>query len=506
MDTTQQATTDAAPASSPTTPLQGYETFTGAGRSASPLKGTIPQPKEGGFSINYETCTSVESLLSMLDVSTDVGASFGGSDVDNKLSWVQSFETTSTSVVVAVRAAQNLGVQQPTDVTLAETPTSPLEFFRAYGDSYVSEMTLGGEYIALYFFYAESTEEQTTVTDALTANYVSGGDTVTADLNTNLQNVRQNLQMRTSFHQNLFGYTNLATPSDPGELADFANGLVNHMPNSPSVLSFAPAGYEDVVGMPVHMMDAIVATRELFVDKLSAMTAGLTDLQNRIDWIEELYTTYGYTGDTDLSTRAAQVKADSATLTNLIQDQIHQDPTQQYAAPSLPSLDYGLPQLNVDGPQLPSDTSFPYGGPDGQYFSVPGRQQFLEQWRMTKLESWSDDWIDKLQVTGNGAGGAATTYGFGGDGHGYDDGAIEPSDGETISQVDGQVGSDGYVDQLILTTTNNQRLAGGPATGNEVFRWEPAANEIVVGFEGRSDRYLNAIGPLVCAFSPAVWK
>src|SRR5262249_25049933 len=145
-------------------------------------------------------------------------------------------------------------------------------------------------------------------------------------------------------------------------------------PNAPVVMSFVSTGYEHVQAVTNNNSDfskgfsMIMTNRDLFLGipippGLPGDLATLSVVNNQIQSIDQVYQTYGYTGDPQLSANASQVTSDINSLSFLI-NEIDTDPTQSYSAQSYVSLSYGSPQLNFD-----LTTSPAWGGGGGVEFA-----------------------------------------------------------------------------------------------------------------------------------------
>lgn len=485
-------------ATAPGVLFQGYDTFSGKTRSAA-VKGKA-NTSGGRIRCDYTVCTSTDSLLKSVNVSTDVAASFGVGSVEAKAEYVNRLETTSTSVIVTVYANVILGTTAFETVELGpdvEPPGSDdlNDFYHHYGDSWISAVTLGGEYIASYVFYSQSVEEQTRVVAALKAKGVSGSGQVSVAAQTAVEDVTKSETMRTAFKQEVFGFSNLNLPK-PDQLVEFALGFSTRKPDAPTLVEFETTGYEHVRGMSKEVWGPIRDTRSMFTSDLArpglaADVVAITELGRQIKWLREVYGTYGYSGDTELLARNEQVKADRATLGKLI-DEIRRDPTRKYETPKLESLGYGVPALKVSTPAAPVE----WGRQGGDRFDDVTRQMILDQQALTVVTLVGARLVDRIIS----AFGPKTVQHGGGGGQPVTPLRLQP--GEFITVVKGRAGK--YVDNLSLSTSEGQTVTCG-RDGGDPFEWTVPAESVVVGFAGRSGAYIDRIGPMICTFKPAVW-
>jgi hypothetical protein len=484
----------------PTEVLQGYDTFAGSAR-ASALVGKANQAG-GRQRCDYTMCETTESLYKALSVSSDVAANFGVGSVEAKAEYVHSLETTSTSVVIAIYANKVLGTTSYTSAQLKDGVKPPTkddlnEFYQSYGDSFLSGITMGAEYIATYVFYSQSVEEQTHVKASLEAKGITQGGQVTAKVQTAVDEVRKTSTVRSTFKQQIYGFSNLPFPT-PEQLVEFALAFSGKDPNSPTVIDFETDGYEHAPGMSPTVWTPIRTNRERFTAPASrrgvnAAAEGIDALVNQIKWLRAVYSTYGYTGDSELAARQQQVEQDYDELAGVV-DGIKADPTQPFEVPKLESLSWGLPVLTFAGPDLPAK----WGRDGGQEFKDVNRQAVLNQRVLKVVALRGARLVDQL----------ACTYGSGqplvhGGGGGDPAPPLDLGRREYVVVLRGSSGA--VVDALEVESSTGQKTRTG-GTGGTPFKWTVPPGSVVVGFAGRSARLLDQVGPLVCTFRPATWE
>lgn len=510
----------------PSIVLQGYDTFSAAARSTA-LKGTV-HTVGARTTVSYYTCQSTEQLATNLRISGEVNASFLFGGVDAKAKYVQNLGITETSVVVAVYANVITGADQCTDVGWLEpdalpTPAALNSFYQAYGDSYVSTLTTGAEYIATYVFSSQSIEQQQEVVASLSASGIGESGTVSGSLESAVSKAASSSQVELSFNQTLIGFTNLPLPTQD-QLAAFALAFDTKIPDAPEIISFETTGYEHVPRTPSGLFDPIVVTRELFLgDTPGAGIIGAAEvigqLGNQISGITDVYTAYGYTGDARLAQRTEQVQADRQLLGELVTG-LRTDPTRTHTLPVLASLGYGSPSINV------SVTTSPYiGNPGDQSFVDVDYQAVLQGSQLTAialgatgLPGIPSALFDALIATYQSPGSPAHTVQHG-EGSWSPTWALQP--GEFVSGYEYTITEDGgLLAQMTFTTERDgarlqsltwpQGLPPGLSTSQSIGYSVPAGS-VAVGFAGTlvTDQSPVAIGTLalvLVSFTPATWQ
>jgi hypothetical protein len=500
--TTQASTTAQTPV---TIMLQGFDTFAGSARSTL-LGGNIGQGN-ANKRCDYTVCSSLETIKDALNISGSIADNFGEGSVDAKTQFVQKLNLTTYSMAIVVYT--NLITQSSAcnDVVLTgkKPPTDLNEFFQAYGDSYVSELVLGAEYMCVYVFYCQSEDDQLKVSAAINAKGITDAGQLSGDLQTTFQDINSSVSVRQDSQQLITGYTKLPLPDAAGVIQfalDFGSGSA---PDTPGVISYGTTGYEHVTG--VTDFTPISTNRALYLGGddqpgLSGNLETLNLLQNQINWIEQVYQTYTYTGDADLPGKATQVKDDIINLSNLL-TQIENDPTKTYQPGSYPSLEFGNPLLNftLSQPQT-------WGGTGGlQPFQDITPASIISQTTLKNLVIRGGGWINDLVCTYSTPGSNNPILAVD---HGQPNGGslsvpLNFQDYEFITSIQGTYGS--YVNQLNITTNKMQNLTfpPNPSEANNSIDFAVPAGSILVGFQGHCGSYLDQLQPILCTFSPATW-
>ncbi|MEB3260105.1 MAG: hypothetical protein VKP63_05700 [Cyanobacteriota bacterium] len=230
---------------------QGVNTISG-GLLATAVEGSLPKEAAGGAKsgCSLSVCKSIIELKNTLAISGSLSVGFGpAASVDQKLNFLQELNLTATSLVICVRAYQHQGGKVLTDVKFKNDvdPSKDLEdFINAYGDSYVSSITTGGEYIGLYVFYSQNSEKKTELEASLTAKGVFSSATVDTDLKSKLDNFRKEENTNCSFKQMLIG-TSCALPSE-SDFVKFALEFPGKKLEQPATIDYKLSGYETVPG------------------------------------------------------------------------------------------------------------------------------------------------------------------------------------------------------------------------------------------------------------------
>jgi hypothetical protein len=484
--------------------FQGYDSVNGYGLSTA-IDGTFTE-KGGTSNVVYQVCKDTKSLYQALKISQSISVAFGSiGSVSEKSEFVRTLNLTSHSLSIVVHAQHVKGTQTATEFSLKKDIKPPgdgerqlRDFFRFYGDSFITQLTLGSEYYAVYTFYAESTEEQSSVSAELTVNGIFEAGTVDTNFQTKLDNVTKKTKTRISFSQNVAGLANPKLPT-PEKLVEYSLAFPSLPIDSPSILSYRSTGYEHVYG--IDHFDRIVENRKYFVGNsavggLAADLATITELKNQVKWLLKLYRFYQDFQDETVSKAKAQTLSDIDAINKQIETYID-DPVKTFSPLPLPSLKLGSPKLCYSIEQ-----SQPQGGGGGEPFDDVYIGTYLQrQTRISVLQLRTGSRVDKLIVTYTTIDGSSHTKIHGGGGGGLSNTLTLPQD-TFVTKVEGRSGSE--VDQLMFTISDGRSLAGG-GNGGSPFSSPVPAGSVALGFSGRSGSRLDQIKTIYATLKVAKW-
>lgn len=481
--------------------FQGYDSFMSAGRSTA-VAGTS-QPSGAKAESYYQVCYDYESLQETLNVSSSVSASFGFGSVDAKADFINSLNVTNTSVTIIVYTNILTDAQTVTSVKLTGAPPTDINaFFQAYGDSYLNSLVTGAEYAAAYVFYAQSIEQQRVIQTQLKASGISESGSLSAELQTSLTTAQQNVTTRQSLRQFMSGFKNPIFPPE-NQIVNFALNFGAKTPDAPAIVSYDTTGYEHVPDMPAAKFAPVIANRDLY-DGIGSQPgladdyATLSAVKNAVLAIDDVYDTYGYTGDTKLTANYAIVEADIKTLDTLF-NEIDRDPTLPHTAPSLPALALGTPALNIV-----LNLQGPWGGAGGDPFDDGVSQSSVSNSMMlAKFSMRGGSWVDQIAYA-YAADSGETSFVHGGNG-GSQSRTMTLQTGEQVKSISGFYGR--FVNQITLTTSFGNMFTWPPSPDGapNSFSWTQQGSTYFLAFAGRSGEFLDSLSLLTVTFAEARW-
>jgi hypothetical protein len=481
--------------------FQGYDSVSGAGLSTA-MRGE--SRTTGGLSeVTYTGCETVETLSRALKVDQSLSVGFGpAGSVDQKITFIYNLDVTTTSVSIVVYARHFEGKQTQTEFGLKDTVQPPVgdeqlkKFFRNYGDSFLSSVTTGGEYYAVYTFYTQTKTEQASLVNEMKAKGVWSTVKVDASLQVKLDQFVSTTTTRVSFNQAVSGLQNPKLPK-PEEIIPYALDYPSKPLDAPAIIGFETLGYEQVL----DNFQPIAKNRVYFVGVRTdgGLTKDLVKLQqllNQCTWIRGVYQFYGGYTDQKLDSVSADAKLDIEKIDEQIVA-FEEDPTQTFRRPDLRALGFGTPALEYSVGKSPS-----WGGGGGDPFDdVNIRTAIQEKTWLSALQLRTGAVVDRLMSTyeSEGAPPRRTSHGGGGGDLGSE---LKLLPGQFVVKVSGRAGK--LVDRLDIEITDGRHCAGG-RTGGDPFDWSVPAGSFVLGFAGRSGAKLDQIAAVYAGFKPANW-
>lgn len=488
---------------SPTAVFQGYDSVSGRGLSSATIGSTITT--DGVSASDISVCLDITTLAQALRINQSLSTGFGAiTSFDEKMQFLQSLNLTTYSTSIVIYASHVVGIEATTTVSLASGITPPTDktelnaFFQAYGDSYLSSVTRGGEYYAVYTFHTQTLEEQSALITEINANGMYGGMTIDINLQKNLTRLINSTSIRYSFRQNVSGILNPQLP-DIDHLISFALSFASQPLTAPAIINFETTGYEHVP--KIADFEPIPSNRNYFVgngatDGLAKRLVQIQQLLNQINWLQDTYNFYGGFTDTKVQQVKTQANADLAAINNQIQ-QYEFDPTQNFTMPALTSLTYGAPSLCYQVGSSPA-----YGSSGGHPFNDTNVSTAIQKHqRITTVQLRSGNYIDNLAVTYQLNNTIVQRT------HGGNGGTLGPLltllPGQFITGISGRSGT--YIDNLQLQISDGRTVGGGGSGGNP-YAWKVPSDCFVLGFSGRSGNYLDQLQISYAGFQPAVWQ
>jgi hypothetical protein len=382
-------------------------------------------------------------------------------------------------------------------------------FVATYGDSWVQAVEIGGHMQGVYTLYAQTREQAKQVATSIELLVSTGTVSLGPSFGRQLKTLAKEANVNVSCQVSIAG---LANPPKITEdtMADFASGFGAIELDKPEVLALQTRGYEAVAPLR-EVFAPVVQNRTLLCGHgsqpgLLRQWQRLREIVNQCNWVEGTYAGYGVPQDPALVPNRERLWADIREIETLCQS-YQQSPSTPLPLPVLEALQTGSPRLQV---QL-SDGSV-MGGRGGDPFRYQDREHAIRRRRrLVLLGLRAGNRIDQMRLryhqepAGEADEWINETHGGLG---GSDLGEMELATGVRLTHLSAQSGiPNGRVDQLLLTTSDGQRLGGGRAyTDDTELDWQSAANQVLLGFSGRSKAELDSLWAVIATFAPLAWE
>jgi hypothetical protein len=428
---------------------------------------------------------------------------------------MESLKTTSCSVSLVVQARRVLaayGIPKAEWNSSAAVPTGSTEldaFVGEYGDSWVRAVEVGGSLQGVYTLYAQSQQQAKEVGERLDLLVAAGGVNLGPSFSRRLQEVASETKVNARFRVSIAGLANPPALNED-QIEEFARNFGSIVLDKPEILSFQSSGYEQLAALRDALTPVAENRKLLCGDGVSIGLLGerqkLLEIINQCTWINDTYEIYGLAADPSLAVNRSLVKADIEAIEALC-SQYQASPSTPLQKPTLTALATGSPNLQVelsDGEVM--------GGGGGEPFRYLDRENAIRRRRrLAQVGLRSGGRIDEIRLHYQQEPAGATDEwiheSHGNDGGGRNKGEMELARGETIHRIRAKTGvPNGRVDRLTLNSSDGQELGGGGEAGNKELDWQPAANQVLLGFSGRSGSELDSLRAVIATFGPLHWE
>ncbi len=487
---------------------QGVDTVRGEARSAIVKGGhTVSDSSTSQLlkvSVDYQSLA--ESTEINQSASVGVGL-FGGSE---KISFVKEVERTSWSINMTIRSSYIIGKAEASQYELDLTsfnfkdPAVRLDFFDHYGDSWISAVTLGSQYLGVFTFHLNSESEHKSVMTSLEAHGLLSAFSFNADLQTKMSSFFSNTKVRATLSQTTFGVGPVALPTFEN-MIEFARKLPELPVVSPATLRTAVSGYESLA--PHGAFAAVVKNRDYFVGSsfkkgVYADRTTINDQINQLDAIHAIHDTYGH--DEPELRAAKQMAADDLAKLDAQVEQYRENPERDFTneKPALPSVKKGRPSVAFE-----SNFSPAWGGTGGgQFDDVGSVTEFISNHRrIYSLRMHSGDYVRCLTVKYKGADGEGEVEKIHGKQEDTRGQELFLEEGDSIGTLAGCSGA--YIDELkIELRPSGKSISAGQHRDLGKIDWSPEKNQTVIGFRGYSGAHLDGVQAVWVRFKPTIWK
>lgn len=516
--------------------LQGFDTFTGSDKNTAITgKHDKAVPDQNSFT---EICRTKQELHTSLSIDASASVAYAAYEVEGKAKFLKELDLTSESVTAVVYASKTATTGRPEDVAFKEEAAKLikdedglLRFFSEYGDSWVTQLTAGREYLAAFVFKSQTRKEKEEVEASLRAKGVVGGATIQASFALAMKSAMESSKVEVVMRSHSSGVSSKTLPQciNPADLNDvikFAaafSGLDGADSDQPETVDLKVEGYEASF-RKVSEFAYFKDHRTAFLGKgagiigLAAWIAQLTQVHQNYKAIKKVYDFYGLSFDVDLDRRYKLAMDDLEKLKDHVAKVSKGITTKPDPYTQPESIKWGLPELNAVF-KLPNLDSLPKNlvGGGGQTFDdfASANYEPGQCVRLDSVQSYAKDSVHALIST------IGTQYPRESSPrpHGAQEGTshtLNLARGEFITSMDAwnfkneHTWEGNELGGMILKTSMGNMLQTGPVNTGIAnppvnVSWSAKPNEVLVGFAGKAGSRINCAWPIVLTFSSA-WE
>lgn len=481
--------------------FQGFSSAEGKTKPTTILKGDSGKANASS-EIGVKITASSFELREALGLSREVGVGMDGlGDVSQATEFYQSLNVTETTLCVIAYAKRLVSTDFVKEARLQEGIRAPStdaeidEFVAIYGDTFVSEVTKGGQYWAVFKFQCKSVEQMVALKNNLAAQGVVDGVQVKASITSSLSIASSNLNMTYEFTQKMIGVEAEAYPTQD-EAITFVLGFINSKNvKIDGICAFKLTSFYEIPGLTEsfknikHNQDLLYGsgTSNQFFDCAMYKHNQLSSLVESIKLIKKTYAYLSVKPEEVFMVKSAEAEKDYLNIMNVFEGYVR-SPSQVITLPNTPSLNYGIPCL-----QLENNVSAAIGGDGGIPFSD---MQALRDFDVVGLPSLigidSGKYIDCISTEYKSSKNSRLMISHGRKGADKYT-ALEIRSGEYISSIKGQGGV--YVDYLEYTLNTGYKITAGTYKDNLTLKtlFESKDNFQFYGYVGRAQSWIDQL-------------
>jgi hypothetical protein len=391
-------------------------------------------------------------------------------------------------------------------VSFTQPPNDALDLYREGGDSFVSSVTKGGQYLASFTFSATTGDQFTSLENITNTEFSGWGINFSADFEVRLNKITSSSSITYSIDQQTIGFSQ-ALPSTVDQIVTFVENWGTVPITQPAVFDFSTSSYSTVWGCPSQFSQVDVY-RKAYVDPLGSVPR-ISDYElmanealTQISSVSALYNHYGCISvDPRLQNVPPALKAMNSSIAAW-RELVDQDPTN----PNIPAPSINTDILSIPSPVYTIVVEAQVGGSGGDGFTDVYLPQIAQGILPTQIVIRGDAWMNRLTTwyavqTGT----LNSPLAHGGD-EGADCPAIQFGPGEFVTSITAHYGS--FVNQLTIVTNLNPNGVSYPpnpqSTGPPQTFTTPA-NSAFVGWAGKSGVYVDSLTPMYVQFAPCTW-
>lgn len=496
--------------------LGTYKTLTGEYKYTNlPFSGKVLTRDSDDDYLRFNISRSVEELAQDLELSGSLSAAYAGYQGSDKADFIKKCSVSSETTFISIYCSYRNKIKELIGNISwdASEELTPKEIYERSGDSYVTSISTGAEFIAVYSLATQTEQEQTSLVNDLSASGITDGVNLSADFQTKLDEMHSKYNLSISFQEKTFG-----VPGWDGKnsLVEFALNFAKYARKQGGGNHTFKETFESLYTLADDAtqrdgLEAISSNIQKISEEdpwsskqsLSKLNIQVVANLNQTQSLFDIYTFYNANPEflEDLAINKEKLETARSAISKIVEN-FNSDPASPIEPSTFPVIDDTIPDLRFEVSQ-----SSGYGNPGGSPFDVTdvgGSRAILilACCHISKIQTWAGEDINKLTLTYSFTKGEDVKKEYGGNG-GTDLGRFDIDQGNWISGTamwfHKGSGAGGLLAQLKVETTSGAAYNAGqdPHSGNYVgLPIDIAGGWRLLGYSGRAGSKVDILYPV----------
>ncbi|KAH6653130.1 hypothetical protein BKA67DRAFT_692381 [Truncatella angustata] len=222
------------------------------------------QSGAGSITSQVYVCSSAEQVFKAMNIEAAMEIDGGWGSFRDRIDFIQSIGTTTTSVIVLVVATVVSSTETIKGQSWIQPPDTAFEVYKQGGDCFISSISKGGQYLAAYTFVTSDETSFESVVNVASATFPGWGVNFGGDFETRIQNISTATSVACNFNQTGIGFSKAKLPKCAAEIVNFVSDFGTLPLDNPAVFKYSTNSYSSVSGCPDF--SHIDAYRRTYVD------------------------------------------------------------------------------------------------------------------------------------------------------------------------------------------------------------------------------------------------
>jgi jacalin-like lectin domain-containing protein len=486
----------------------GFSSFTGSA-FPSTIKFNARNTDQRLTSTKVFVCHDTRAMENALNVNASVAVSSTWGAANARMNFINNNSINSTSLVILAVGYTSIRTASVVNPAFQSTFQDAADLYREGGDSYVSSITYGAQFIASYTFEAHDSSTYRNLVAVANATFGGVMTTFNASFDASLTSITKQTQIQFTYERTGLGIT--VNLPEAGDVVTFIDGFNTVPIDAPYILDFSTTSYIHLANAPSNFA-TVEKYRKQFINS-TPDDMGFADLElltdtyiTAVNRVRAFYDIYGLsTVDPQFSTVLSNLRSMKKALSSW-RNAVDTNPTDSGIPDPVLALDY----LGLPTPVFTISQSTLFGVPNqGSGFMDITTADVIKGVMLTNLNCRTGDVLNNIQQTWDYFAPDAESNPFT-QSHGGNNGDFQVpmtlGQNERVTQV--TIGTSDSVTFLSIATNlnlNKWQVSGTNGIAPPVSVSVPS-DSYFIGFSGKSENFVREVALIYVQFGPAVWK